>query len=55
MQFLEYMAAAYAVMWGAVLVYFVALARKEKEIWSEIHDIRRLLSNGEESERPDNP
>ena len=49
------MAAAYSVMWGAVLFYFVALARKEKEIWVEIHNIRRLLSNGEESERPDNP
>lgn len=55
MQFLEYMAAAYAVIWGAVLVYFIALSRKEKDIWVEIHDMRRRLSNGEESERPDHP
>ena len=51
MQFLEYMAAAYAVIWGAVLVYFVSLSRKEKEIWEAIHDVRRRLSDGEETER----
>jgi CcmD family protein len=55
MQFLEYMAAAYAVIWGAILVYFVALSRKEKEIWAEIHDMRRRMSSGEESDRPHNP
>jgi CcmD family protein len=55
MQFLEYMAAAYAVIWAAVLIYFVSLSMKEKAIWEEIHDIRRQLSNGEESERPDSP
>ncbi|HAA74599.1 TPA: hypothetical protein DCE37_05715 [Candidatus Latescibacteria bacterium] len=49
------MAAAYAVIWAAVLVYFISLARKEKGIWEEIHDIRRQLSEGEESERPDVP
>ena len=53
MQFLEYMAAAYAVIWGAVLVYFISLSRKEKEIWEAIHDMRRRLSEGEETERPD--
>ena len=53
MQFLEYMAAAYAVIWAAVLVYFVSLSRKEKAIWDEIRDIRRQLSDGEVSERPD--
>jgi CcmD family protein len=56
MQFLEYMATAYSVIWGAVLFYFISLSRKEKEIWEEIHDLRRRLSNGEESaRRPDNP
>ena len=53
MQFLEYMAAAYAVIWGAVLVYFVSLSFKEKAIWDEIRDIRRQLSDGEVSDRPD--
>ena len=55
MQFLEYMAAAYAVIWAAVLVYFISLARKEKEIWEAIHDMRRRLRDGEESERPERP
>lgn len=53
MQFLEYMAVAYAVIWAAVLVYFVSLSRKEKAIWDEIRDIRRQLSDGEETARPD--
>ena len=51
MQFLEYMAVAYAVIWGAVLVYFVSLARKEKALWEEIHEIRRQLSDGEKGTR----
>ena len=55
MQFLEYMAAAYAVIWGAVLVYFISLSRKEKEIWEAIHDMRGRLSESEETERPDKP
>lgn len=53
MQFLEYMAVAYAVIWAAVLIYFVSMARKEKAIWSEIQEIRRQLSDGEETERPE--
>ena len=55
MQFLEYMAAAYAVIWGAVLFYFVSLSRKEKALWREIHEIRRQLRDGEGSEGPDHP
>ena len=55
MQFLEYMAAAYAVMWGAILVYFVSLSRKEKPLWGEVHALRRQLSEGEQTERPDKP
>ena len=53
MQFLEYMAAAYAVIWAAVLAYFLGLGKKEKEIWEEIHDLRCKLSEGENAPRPD--
>lgn len=53
MQFLEYMAAAYAVIWAAILIYFIVLAKKEKEIWEEVHEVRRRLSEGEEAIRPD--
>jgi CcmD family protein len=53
MQFLEYMAAAYAVIWAAILIYFLVLGRKEKEIWEEIHELRSKLSEGENAPRPD--
>ena len=55
MQFLEYVAVAYAVIWGAVLVYFMSMSRKEKAIWDEIQDIWRQLRDGEQSDRPDMP
>lgn len=47
MQFLEYMAVAYALIWAIVLGYFVSLAMKEKAIWGEIREIRRHLRDGE--------
>ena len=47
------MAAAYAIIWAAVLIYFLSLAKKEKEIWEEVTDLRRRLSEGEEASRPD--
>lgn len=53
MQFLEYMAAAYAVIWAAILIYFLALGKKEREIWEEIHEVRSKLSEGENAPRPD--
>lgn len=53
MQFLEYMAAAYAVIWAAVLAYFLVLGKKEKKIWEEIQDLRSKLSEGENAPRPD--
>ena len=53
MPFLEYMAAAYAVIWAAILVYFLMLGKKEKEIWEELHQLRNKLSEGENAPRPD--
>ncbi len=47
MRFLEFMAAAYAVIWAAILVYFIALSRREKQIWTEVRELRERLSEGE--------
>ena len=40
---LEYMAAAYALMWAAVLVYFISLSRRERAIWNELQALRESL------------
>ena len=53
MQHLEYMAAAYALIWAAVLVYLLGLGRRERAIWSELQALRESLSRGESSDRPD--
>ena len=53
MQHLGYMAAAYALIWAAVLVYFLGLGRRERAIWSELQALRESLSRGESSDRPD--
>jgi hypothetical protein len=41
---LEYMAAAYALIWAAVLVYFISLSRRERAIWNELQALRESLA-----------
>ena len=53
MQHLGYMAAAYALIWAAVLVYFLGLGRRERAIWSELQALRESLGRGESPDRPD--
>ena len=43
MQHLGYMAAAYAIIWAVILVYFVGLGRREREIWTELQELRESL------------
>lgn len=50
MQHLGYMAAAYALMWGAVLIYFVGLSRRERAIWAELQELRERLDRAEEDQ-----
>ncbi len=45
---LEYLATAYALIWAAVLVYFISLSRRQRAIWNELHALRKSLAGGEE-------
>jgi len=47
MQYLEYMTAAYIIIWMAILIYFLSLSKREKAIWEELQDLRDTLSRGE--------
>ena len=47
MQYLEYMTAAYTIIWAAILLYFLSLSRREKAIWEELQDLRATLTRGE--------
>ena len=49
---LEYMAAAYALVWGVILAYFISLGRREKQIWEEIEDLRSRLRTNEAASDP---
>ncbi len=43
MQHLGYMAAAYAIIWAAILIYFLGLGRREREIWTELQELRESI------------
>ncbi len=47
MQHLGYMAAAYGIIWAAILIYFLGLGRREREIWNELRDLRESIGSGE--------
>lgn len=51
MNHLEYMAAAYALIWAAILVYFILISRKEREIWNEISALREALDRHRANDR----
>ena len=51
MNYLEYMAAAYALIWAAILVYFILISRKEREIWNEISALREALDRRRANDR----
>jgi CcmD family protein len=53
MQHLEYMAAAYTIIWAAILIYFLGLSRRERDIWAELRALRESLARGETTDRPD--
>ena len=43
MQHLGYMAAAYAIIWAVILIYFIGLGRREREIWTELQGLRESM------------
>ena len=43
MQHLGYMAAAYAIIWAVILIYFIGLRRREREIWTELQGLREFI------------
>lgn len=53
MLFLEYMVAAYTIIWVAILIYFISLSRRERAIWEELKGLRDSLRQGESTQRPD--
>ena len=44
MQHLEYMTAAYIIIWVAILLYFLSLSKREKAIWEELRELRATIS-----------
>ena len=55
MQYLGYMAAAYGIIWAAILLYFIGLSRRERAIWAELQALRESLCREDASARPDGP
>ena len=51
MQFLGYMAAAYSIIWAAILLYFLNMSKREREIWTELQELRDSISH-EDDEKP---
>ena len=47
MQHLEYMAAAYIVIWVAILLYFLSLSKREKAIWEELRELRATIAKND--------
>jgi CcmD family protein len=48
MQYLEYMTAAYTIIWVAILLYFLNLGRKEREIWRDLQALKESLRQGQQ-------
>ena len=48
MQYLEYMTAAYTIIWVAILLYFLNLGRKEREIWRDLQVLKESLRQGQQ-------
>ena len=44
MQHLEYMTAAYIIIWVAILFYFLSLSKREKAIWEELRELRATIN-----------
>ncbi len=44
MQHLEYMTAAYIIIWVAILLYFLSLSKREKAIWKELSELRATIT-----------
>jgi|GEM_PF-1228135 CcmD family protein len=51
MQFLEYVAAAYSIIWAAILLYFLNMSKREREIWTELQELRDSISH-EDAKKP---
>ena len=44
MQHLEYMTAAYIILWIGILLYFLSLSKREKAIWEELRELRATIT-----------
>lgn len=49
MQYLEYMTAAYIIIWVAIMLYMLSLSKREKAIWEELRDLRATMTRSEGS------
>ena len=52
LKYLWYMAAAYAIIWAAALLYFVSLSRKEQAILTEIRNLKAEIASQFEARKP---
>ena len=50
MDYLGYMTAAYTVIWVVILLYFLNLGRKEREIWQDLQALKESLHQGQEQQ-----
>ena len=50
MDYLGYMTAAYTVIWVLILLYFLNLGRKEREIWQELAALKETLRQGQQEQ-----
>lgn len=49
MQYLEYMTAAYTIIWVVTLLYVLSLSKREKAIWEELQELRATMTRAESS------
>jgi CcmD family protein len=49
MQYLEYMTAAYIIIWVAIMLYMLSLSKREKAIWEELQNLRATMTRSENS------
>ncbi len=43
MPYLEYMTAAYTIIWVVILIYFLSLSKREKAIWKALQELRAAI------------
>jgi len=48
---MEYLVAAYAVIWGVVLIYLFSIGSRQRRLAAEIETMRKMLEKGQDHHR----